>query len=182
MINLNEVKERLVQQLETTIKNIRGTEMPTSVSCFTMSVSDIKNRELVGKMASELPKEGNHIYWIEVDKPEELVAQFRNKQVLGDFKFARDNRNTESNFVYVGSCTTTKLGNRFKQHCGYKDSKTYSLQLSTWISNAELSFRFCYFDVLNKSLVQYIEDQLHRELKPLFGKSGGNNRVKKLSL
>lgn len=182
MIDLDEVKERLLQQLEATIEIIKATEISTSVDCYTMTAADIKNQDFVEQRASKMPATGNHIYWIEVDKPEELVEQFKNKQIVDDFKFARDNKSTDSEYVYVGSCTTTKLGNRFKQHCGYGHPKTYSLQLSKWLSDSELTFTFCYFEVENKDLVQYIEDQLHSELKPLFGKSGGNNRTRKVSL
>ncbi|WP_020603482.1 GIY-YIG nuclease family protein [Spirosoma spitsbergense] len=182
MIDLRGVKARLLQQLEATTESIRATEMPASVDCCAMTAVEIKNKDLVEQKASKLPKKGSHIYWIEVDKHEELLEQFRNRQITGDFKFARDNKNTNSNYVYIGSCTTTKLGSRFRQHCGHKDNKTYSLQLSRWISDSELVFTFCYFEIENKDLVQYIEDQLHSELKPLFGKSGGNNRIPKVSV
>jgi hypothetical protein len=163
--------------MQEAVKRIQDIEIPASFNTDTITSSQVKDESFVRQFAEKLPESGSHIYWIEVDRPSELVNKFNAKPNNTDFRYSRDNKNINSKYVYVGSFTTTKLGNRFKQHCGWKDPKTYSLQLSKWIGDDQLIFTVVYIELEDSLVGQQLEDQLHRELKPLFGKPGGNNKI-----
>lgn len=177
MIDLEKKKRDLVQYLEETITQIQNSEIQSLVNDNTINAAQLKDENFVRQFAEKLPKMGSHIYWFNVDKPVELVKQFKEKLIDRKYKVARDNKNEKSEYVYVGSCTKMKLGDRFKQHCGYGHHSTYALQLSKWIEDSELIFTFSYVEIPNAVVAQQIEDQLHRQLSPLFGKLGGNNKV-----
>ena len=178
MIDLRKTKNNLVHHLQEMIEQIQNAEIQSLTIEENITTFQIKNESFVRQFAEKLPKTGSHIYWFNVDKPNELVKQFNEKSIDSKYKVARDNKNAESEYVYVGSCTKIKLGDRFKQHCGYGHHSTYSLQLSKWIGDDELTFTFAYVEMPDALIAQQLEDQLHRELKPIFGKSGGNNKIK----
>ena len=180
MIDLKKTQSDLLQHLEDVAESVQHIEMPVVFNPEVVTTLQIKDKSFIEQLAARFPKEGSHIYWIEVDEPNLLIKQFKDRSSDFTYKSARDNKNADSNYVYVGSCTTTKLGNRFKQHCGWGNDQTYSLQLRKWISDDKLTFTFSYVEITNGLVAQYIEDQLHRELKPLFGKPGGNNKIKSL--
>ncbi|GAB3808798.1 hypothetical protein GCM10028819_48610 [Spirosoma humi] len=180
MIDFKKVQSRLIENLEVAAESIRKEEILDCPKSYQLTASQIKDKQDVQQLANELPKVGNYIYWLEVNLPDVLKNQLdwtKKNSSESKYKFARVNRGSASTYVYVGSCTKTKLSNRFKQHCGWGNDQTYSLQLSKWIGDADLSFTFSYIKIENDLVVQYIEDQLHRDLKPLFGKSGGNNKI-----
>jgi hypothetical protein len=81
--------------------------------------------------------------------------------------------NAPSNIMYVGS-STTGLSKRLSQHIGDGPAKTYALHLKHWFSgNYEITVRE--YDV-TLEVLQIIEDALSDQLKPAFGKKGGNNK------
>ncbi|GAB3887840.1 hypothetical protein [Spirosoma agri] len=181
MIDLKEIQHNLLRHLEEITASLRNAELPTTCKTHTINGSQIRESTSVEQLSQQLPKKGNHIYWIEVSRPDILLTQFKEKPSAVSYKCARDNQSADSQYVYVGSCTKTKLGNRFKQHFGWGNDQTYALHLAKWISNDDLIFTFSYVEIENDLLVQYLEDQMHKELKPMFGKPGGNNKVKGLS-
>ncbi len=177
VIDLKKTQDSLVQYLGEMKNLIQNAEILSSFSTEIINASQIKDETHVRQFAEKLPKSGCHIYWIDVDLPNELVKQFNAEPIKADYKRARDNKNTDSKFVYVGSCTKTKLSSRFIQHCGWGNDQTYSLQLRKWLTDEKLTFTFNYVAIEDGLVAQYLEDQLHRDLKPLFGKSGGNNKI-----
>ncbi|GAB4040301.1 hypothetical protein [Spirosoma gilvum] len=177
MIDFNITKQNLLTHLKETQEQIQNAVMPSQIESKYVTTSQIKNEEYIRQFAKKLPTSEHHIYWFEVDNSELLISQFGNKGEKVDYKCPRDNKGTDSKYVYVGSCTKTKLSSRFLQHCGWGNDQTYSLQLKKWLDENELTFTFSYVQIKNQLIIQYFEDQLHKDLNPLFGKSGGNNKT-----
>ena len=87
----------------------------------------------------------------------------------------KDNK-APSSIMYVGS-STTNIRTRIKQHQGYGDNtKTYALHLKHWFKGDYKITVQEYSDDLDKEVLQIIEDNLSYNLKPAFGKKGGNNK------
>ena len=109
------------------------------------------------------------------------------EQMTGDaeqtFKAFSDYKNTKqrkcaklnapSNVLYVGS-STTGVKKRIQQHLGDGHKETYALHLSHWF-DGDYKITVREYDVPNYVL-QIIEDDLSDQLKPAFGKQGGNNK------
>jgi len=77
--------------------------------------------------------------------------------------------------LYVGS-STTGLKKRIKEHLGDGSKSTYSLQLKHWFNgNYKITIKV-YDDKISREVIQIIEDNLSHQLKPAFGKQGGNNK------
>ena len=179
MIDLSDVQRKLIQHLKEVASLIERAELPTEVKQIKLTTSQVKDEKLIEQTVAELPSHGNHVYWFKVDKPKEIVDQFSKREKRNDFKLARDNKGIDSTYVYVGSCTQTKLNNRFKQHCGWGHAQTYALHLRKWLNDVELIFTFSYVTFENDIITMYIEDQLHRQMMPLFGKPGANSKIRR---
>lgn len=84
--------------------------------------------------------------------------------------------NHPSSTLYVGSSTTGVM-NRIKQHFGngHKYKSTSALHLSHWAEDRKIKVEIMEYDVPRK-IIQLIEDAISTELKPAFGKLGGNNK------
>ncbi|GAB4012442.1 hypothetical protein GCM10028808_28560 [Spirosoma migulaei] len=177
LIDLKKTQDSLIKHLEGVIIRVENTKVPLSFNAYSITTSEIKDESSVRQLAEKFPKSGIHIYWIAVDQPGQLLKQFKEITGKTTYKCARDNKSTDSEFIYVGSCTKTKLGHRFRQHCGWDNDQTYSLQLKKWLTDDQLIFTFTYAEIDDSFVAQQLEDQLHRDLKPLFGKSGGNNKI-----
>ncbi|WP_334428569.1 GIY-YIG nuclease family protein [Vibrio alginolyticus] len=81
--------------------------------------------------------------------------------------------NSPSHVLYVGS-STTGLRKRLRQHLVNCPSKTYSLHMYQWF-DGKYEVRILEYDVPIEVL-QLIEDAMSYDLKPAFGKQGGNNK------
>ena len=81
--------------------------------------------------------------------------------------------NAPSNILYVGS-STTGLYNRIKQHMGDGHKGTYALHLKQWF-DGDYKITIKQYDK-SREVIQIIEDELSYQLKPAFGKQGGNNK------
>lgn len=180
MVDLNNTQNKLIKNIETTLARIKQAKMPESLKVCQITTADLNSQESIQQIASQLPGKGNHIYWFEVDKPALLTEKFSKKEKEVSYKCARENKNDNSPYVYVGSCTAIKLNDRFKQHCGWGNDHTYSLQLRKWLKDIDLLFTFTYVEIEDTVIIQYLEDQLHMDLKPLFGKPGANNKLIKI--
>ena len=82
--------------------------------------------------------------------------------------------NHPSSTLYVGS-STTGLMRRIKQHLGNGPKSTYALHLSHWAAEQEIEIEILQYNV-PREFLQLIEDSISSELKPAFGKLGGNNK------
>lgn len=81
--------------------------------------------------------------------------------------------NQPSQVMYVGS-SSTGVKKRVEQHLGFGHKNTYALHLRHWFTG-EYEITIKEYDVSNLVL-QLIEDNLAANLKPAFGKTGGNNK------
>jgi len=82
-------------------------------------------------------------------------------------------RNAPNNVLYVGS-SSTGLKKRISEHLGDGSSSTYALQLKHWFKGTH-KVTVKVYDV-PAAVLQIVEDALAHELRPAFGKMGGNNR------
>ena len=64
---------------------------------------------------------------------------------------------------------------RIKQHLGNGPKSTYALHLSYWAAEQEIEIEILQYNV-PREVLQLIEDSISSELKPAFGKLGGNNK------
>lgn len=130
-------------------------------------------REFVMSDLSDLAGINNAVYVIEqVDgDPEKTFEDFREFKKTTLRACARTN--APSSVLYVGS-STTGLKNRISQHLGRGPKATSALHLEHWFENT-YRFRIKVYDI-ESDVLQLIEDALSDELKPAFGKQGGNNK------
>lgn len=103
--------------------------------------------------------------------------------VFRAFKNAKDAKEGKCNYaqanerpsphLYVGS--SQKLAQRVKEHLGYGNKKTYSLQLNAWARDLNLHLEVCcaqYPAHTSPEVLQALEDALWYELEPMFGRKG----------
>ena len=81
--------------------------------------------------------------------------------------------NLPSNILYVGS-SRKNLKSRLLQHAGQCYKGTYALHLKNWFEG-QIKITVKEYNV-SDSVLQLIEDGISFELKPAFGKAGGNNK------
>lgn len=81
--------------------------------------------------------------------------------------------NAPSGVLYVGS-STTNLAKRVSEHLGRGNKATYALHLEHWCEDM-YRIKIKVYEV-GSEVLQIIEDALSDELKPAFGKQGGNNK------
>ena len=88
----------------------------------------------------------------------------------GCFAFSRVNK-SDGSCLYVGS--SHSLGNRLKEHLGFGNKATYSLQLKHWApKDVSYTFVAAKYDEVKEGLLQVLEDTLWNSKKPMFGRLG----------
>lgn len=98
----------------------------------------------------------------------DAFLEFKNKKLR---KCPKPNQ--PSSVLYVGS-STTNLKRRLKQHQGDGPKDTYALNLNCWFKGR---YRILIKEYqVSSSILQILEDNLSSQLKPAFGKLGGNSR------
>ena len=122
---------------------------------------------------SELADIQQAIYVIEqidsdIDKVFLDFSRYKNKKERKCAKL-----NSPSKTMYVGS-STTGVQKRIKQHQGLSSASTYALHLKHWFKG-KLKITIKQYDV-DRDVLQIIEDDLSEQLKPAFGKQGGNGK------
>ena len=122
---------------------------------------------------TQLPKMQRAIYVIKLIEGDITLTfnDFVSYKATKQRKCAKINK--ENDILYVGS-STTGLVNRLKQHLGYGHSGTYALHLSEWFTGKITITIYEYIEDIQ--VLQIVEDDLSHELKPAFGKQGGNNK------
>ncbi len=83
--------------------------------------------------------------------------------------------NKPSSTLYIGS-STTGIKKRIKEHLGDGSKHTYALQLKHWFKGKYKITIKVYNNNTPREIIQLIEDNLSYNLKPAFGKKGGNNK------
>lgn len=122
---------------------------------------------------SSLDKIKQAIYVIEeIDGDiEETFLKFSRYKEKRERKCAK--LNAPSKVMYVGS-STTGVRKRIEQHLGYGHVGTYALHMKHWFTGKH-KITIKQYGV-TKEVLQIIEDDLSDQLKPAFGKQGGNNK------
>lgn len=105
---------------------------------------------------------------IDIDKVFLDFSRYKNKKERKCAKL-----NSPSKTMYVGS-STTGVQKRIKQHQGLSSADTYALHLTHWFKG-EFKITIKQYDV-DRDVLQIIEDDLSEQLKPAFGKQGGNGK------
>jgi hypothetical protein len=76
--------------------------------------------------------------------------------------------------LYVGSSRTTPK--RLKEHLGFGNLRTYSLQLAYWASNLPGQFTIDVVEFSNnkesQELIPFLEDRIAQDRKPILGRRG----------
>lgn len=131
-------------------------------------------RKFVLNDLSELDDIKYGIYIIEEigGEPDNTFLQFARFKKTSDRKCAR--LNNPSKTLYVGS-STTGMKKRIEQHYGYGPKGTYALHLKHWFGDRKTKITILDYDV-TPQVLQIIEDGISFDLKPAFGKTGGNNK------
>lgn len=130
--------------------------------------------EFVMKNICDIKDIGTAIYIIrevggDPEKTFKALSEYRGKK-----ERACPALNKSSEVMYVGS-STTSVYNRIKQHIGTGPKGTYALHLRHWFEG-EYSITIKQYEKLPIEVIQIIEDDLSDQLKPAFGKRGGNNK------
>jgi len=165
---LEDVKDRL-SRFNTDLKS----------STIQISSKQINDDGYIENLSKDLPLVGRFLYYFSVISPVLILENFKSfkTEQSPNTKLARLNPNNhESLNLYVGSSNSIKK--RFKEHCGKAHEKTYALKLSQWVKITSGDINFTYIEVSNTDqlTLQHLEDALWRKFKPLFGKSGANNK------
>lgn len=94
----------------------------------------------------------------------------KEKQKKYGHEYPRCNGINESGIWYVGQ--SKNIVSRLRQHLVTAPKGTYALKASHWFTGQlEIEIRD-YGDNFDKDVLQIIEDALHMEMQPMFGKRG----------
>ena len=128
------------------------------------SLKDLYNLEI----------KNNCIYIIRLasGSKDNVFQALRAQKENSDYKYPK--LNAPSDVLYVGS-STTGIKNRLKQHLDRGPKGTYALHMHNWFNGNKYEVEiFEYVEPIE--VLQIIEDSMATELKPAFGKTGGNNK------
>ena len=100
------------------------------------------------------------------------------KKTFEDFKAFKAQQRTSlsqanhaTSIMYVGSYISD-IKTRLEQHKGTADSDgTYALKLCKWF-NGKCKVHIFVYDNIEKGVIRIVEEAVHGELKPAFGKKG----------
>lgn len=130
------------------------------------------------------------VYIIEIldsNSKSNLIDQFSSFSTQNKSKLKNQDRinhsrynETDSTILYVGS-TIKDFRKRLFDHLGLRNSvRTYSLHLSKWDNSIDYSIRISLYEIkylsnriLERGIVELIEQQIWDQLKPIFGKRSG---------
>ena len=91
---------------------------------------------------------------------------------LDDRAYPQINKTSASEYMYVGS--SRDCVKRLIEHLGLGGKTTYSLQMSSWATSlvGDFEIEILKYTDIDQIVLCAIEDQLSKELKPLFGRRG----------
>lgn len=96
--------------------------------------------------------------------------EFKDNDENKEIKLSGKNECPSRN-MYVGSYTSG-IKTRLEQHKGTADSDgTYALKLCKWF-NGKCKVHIFVYDNIEKGVIRIVEEAVHGELKPAFGKKG----------
>ena len=133
-------------------------------------------REFIMKTPDDLKSIRSAIYIISELEGDIEKTFFEFKKYKKTGKRACAKLNQPSRILYVGSSSTGVM-NRVRQHLGTSEKykSTYSLQLGHWAGERKFQIHISEYNV-ERDVLQLIEDSKSYDLKPAFGKMGGNNK------
>ena len=116
------------------------------------------------------------LYFIDITSqvadPALIKNCFNKAKEEGDDRYAFSRVNKyDGSCLYVGS--SHSLGNRLKEHLGFGNKATYSLQLKHWApKDVSYTFVAAKYEKVKEGLLQVLEDTLWNSKKPMFGRLG----------
>ena len=155
------------------IQNCGLAKVAKSSKKFILNQEFILDQEFILGNLSQLDGISTAIYIIEEinGNKEATFDNFKKYKDQKERKCAK--LNSPSSVLYVGS-STTGVKKRIKQHLGEGYKGTYALHLKKWFNgNCKVTVKI-YDEPIE--VLQIIEDNLSYQLKPAFGKQGGNNK------
>jgi hypothetical protein len=86
--------------------------------------------------------------------------------------YPRIHKVSGSEFMYVGS--SGNCVKRLMEHLGFGAKSTYSLHMSSWATGlvGDFEIEILKYTDIDQTVLCAIEDQLSKEMKPLFGRRG----------
>ena len=143
-------------------------------NCLIAKQSNTVNRsEIVDIMQLKSIQIRNAVYIIEEigGNVEKTFKNFKDFKSNSDYACAKLNQ--PNNYLYVGS-SSTGVKNRLNQHLNKGPKGTYALHMSKWFKG-KYKVTILEYDV-EREVLQIIEDSISYNLRPAFGKQGGNNK------
>lgn len=152
--------------------------------------SEFRNKATLKEQLHKIPKNIYPlIYVFEVTFPQnvrmlmELFEGFylQNKDKANSNKKVKLSKYNKrfSTVLYVGS-STTDFKTRIKNHLGTEGAGVYSLHLSKWDNSLQYDLKISAYQVISQTeqiverfIVEILEQQIWDELKPVFGKRSG---------
>ena len=138
-----------------------------------------------GEPKFDFDSSGSWIYVIEDNTGElaKTVEAYEKKRPYpgkNTYKLPKFNKpvcehNPDHKILYVGSSTGGRIKTRLKQHFSAKEGSTYALRLRLWWPSGKGKVYLRRYKV-GIDVLQLIEDGFSEQLKPVFGKLGGNGR------
>lgn len=151
---------------------------------------EFRDRTTLKKYIDKIPKNNNPlIYVLQVQsqkKLKRLIECFEDYHSANKLKVKNKDRvnlskynRTSSDILYVGS-STTNFKTRIKNHLGTEGTRTYSLHLCKWDNNLDYSVKISTYEVIPENeevierfIVEILEQQFWDKLSPIFGKRSG---------
>lgn len=152
--------------------------------------SEFRDRSVLGEHLHKIPKNKHPlIYVMEVQSSKKIKilrehfesfhSENRQKTKNIDRVNLSKYNKTLTNILYVGS-STTDFKTRIKNHLGTEGGRVYSLHLSKWDNSLGYDLKISAYEVLSQSediverfIVEILEQQIWDMLKPIFGKRSG---------
>ncbi len=162
------------EYIDNLIENCQKAKIAKPLDKKTINIKEIHkvDKETIDKNFDDI-KNINAIYIFKEIKgnKEKTFDLFSEYKGLNERKCPKENK--PSDILYVGS-STTSLKKRIKEHVGFGSVSTYALQLRYWFKG-ECEITILFYNE-EKEVIQIIEDNISNNLKPAFGKMGGNNK------
>jgi hypothetical protein len=174
----DDLQEQAKERLQALMNRLTGVR-PVKTHTMRFTVSDVINSHsrLIAAVEKATEKKLPYIYCLTVAESDHLEAiwerYYQEKEQSLDRKYAQLNPYRSCCF-YVGS--SHDFRKRLKEHLGYGNPKTYSLQLAHWaqdFSTLELTLECDQYDAaLGQDVLQALEDTLWDNMRPMFGRKG----------
>jgi len=175
-INLGAISARLLNELSMSVRTIISESVETWKLNSSSLIRDGKEPEVVAKVKKWAEGGSAFLYFLSLsqnDKLAEIEAAFSLSKAKENKERQYSRLNSHNTCLYVGS--SRDLSKRLKEHLGFGQPKTYSLQLAQWAQPLSLELEFVcarYSSSTQGEILQTLEDTLWTSSKPMFGRRG----------